>query len=154
MKVILLENVKGLGKMDDIKDVTDGYARNFLFPNHLAVQASTQAVSVVAGRKKKAAGEAESELQQTQHLAEAVDGFELDVRAKANENDHLYAALTPAKIAELLQGQGFKVVKAHIVTEPIKTTGTHRVKIKLKHGLEAEVKIIVSAVQHKEEGTK
>ncbi len=152
MKVILLENVKGLGKMDDIKDVTDGYARNFLFPAHLAVQASSQWVSQVTSRKKKAAGNAESELQQTQHLAEELDGFELLVKAKANEHDLLYAALTPAKIAELLVAQGFKVTKANIITEPLKTVGDHTVKIKLKHGLEAVIRISVT-VENTKQGT-
>jgi large subunit ribosomal protein L9 len=150
MKVILLENVKGLGKMDDVKDVTDGYARNFLFPNHLAVQASSQGLSEITLRKKKAAGNAESELQQTQHLAERLDGFELVVTAKANEHDLLYAALTPVKIAELLNAEGFKITKANVVTEPVKTIGEHMVKVKLKHGLEADIKIIITTESTKQ----
>jgi large subunit ribosomal protein L9 len=144
MKVILLENVKGMGKMDDVKDVSDGYARNFLFPNHLAVQASNQGITEVAKRKKRAAGEAESELQQTQHLAEELDGYALGVVARANEHELLYAALTPLKIAELLNAQGFKVAKTNIVTEPLKTVGEHVVKIKLKHGLEANITVVVT----------
>src|SRR3989338_8101064 len=120
MKVILLEKVPGLGKMDDIKDVADGYARNFLFPNHLAVQASSQGAQEVAVRRKKEASNAESELQQTQHLAEELEGFELEVTAKANERELLYAALTPVKIAELLNAKGFKLVKTNIITEPLK----------------------------------
>ncbi len=152
MKVILLDNVKGLGKMDDIKDVTDGYARNFLFPAHLAVQASSQGVDQVVSRKKKAAGNAESELQQAQHVAEELEGFELTVKAKANEHDLLYAALTPAKIAELLNAQGFKLTKANIITEPLKTVGEHSVKVKLKHGLEAGIRVIVT-IESAKQGT-
>lgn len=137
--------------MDDVKDVSDGYARNFLFPNHLAVQASNQAVGEATARKKKQASNAESELQQTQYLAGVLDGFELEVVAKANEHELLYAALTPAKIIELLKSKGFKITQATAVAEPIKTLGEHPVKIKLKHGLEADLKVIVSKT--KEEGT-
>jgi large subunit ribosomal protein L9 len=104
-------------------------------------------VRTIARRLSKASENIEkdlNELQQTQHLAEELDGYALGVVARANEHELLYAALTPLKIAELLNAQGFKVAKTNIVTEPLKTVGEHVVKIKLKHGLEANITVVVT----------
>ena len=83
MKVILLRSVPGLGDIDDVKEVAEGYARNFLFPKHLAVQASAKASNELVARKKKEVRQAEQDLSEQQNLAQRIDGLELEIKEKA-----------------------------------------------------------------------
>ncbi|KKQ40257.1 MAG: Ribosomal protein L9 [Candidatus Magasanikbacteria bacterium GW2011_GWA2_37_8] len=144
MKVILLQKIKGLGDIDDIKEVADGYAINFLFPKHLAVQASPSAEHDLKAKLKRVAKESEYELKDQQQLAEKLDALELAIKAKANDDGLLYAAIGPQKIAELLKAKGCAVIKSQIFLKPIKEAGDYKAKVKLRHGLEAEVSITVS----------
>lgn len=144
MKVILLGKVRGLGNMDDIKDVADGYARNFLFPQHLAVPASMQVMADLEAAKKRRAKEEAADLQRQQAVAERLDGLELEIKEKANEQGMLYAAVAPAKVAEALAKFGFNIDKERVVMRPpIKAVGEYPIKIKFRHGLEAEVKLTI-----------
>jgi large subunit ribosomal protein L9 len=145
MKVILLQKVKGIGEADDVKEVADGYARNFLFPKHLAVQASLQALQVRDLHKKKITKEAEKDLHEQEILAGALDGLEIELVEKANEKGLLYAAVTPVKISKDLAGRGFTIAAEQIIMKPIKFTGSFEATIKLRHGLEATVTVAVSA---------
>lgn len=146
MKVILLQNVPNLGKAEDIKDVADGYAVNFLFPKHLAVQAMPKKVEDLAAKQKKRAKDAEHELKETQKMAEQLDGLELEIKEKTSERGQLYAAVNAAKIYGLLAQRGFKIEPTQIIIkDPIKEAGAFNVKVKFKHGLEATITIIVSA---------
>lgn len=145
MKVILLKKVPGLGDIDDVKEVAEGYARNFLFPRHLAVQASPKAMQDVEAHHKKIAKEAEQELRSEQSLAERVDGYELEIAERANEKGVLFAAVTAEVVAKALSKAGFAVDKKQLGMKPIKEVGTYGIKIKLKHGLEADVTVIVVA---------
>jgi large subunit ribosomal protein L9 len=150
MKVILLQKVKGLGDADEVKDVADGYARNFLFPNHLAVQASGHAVQELAVRQKKETRAAERDLKDSQKLAEKLDGLEVELAEKASEQGLLYAAVTPLKVATTLSALGFEVNKDHLVMQTIKEPGTYQATVKLGHGLEAELTLIVNQEKNKE----
>lgn len=142
MKVVLLKKVPGLGNSDEIKDVAEGYARNFLFPKHLAVQASDKAVAEIDARHRRLAKEVEQDLKNAQHLAERVDGAEVELKEKANEAGVLYAAVTVAKIAAQLRMMGFAVSPEHIVLKkPLKEVGTASVKLRFGHGLEAEISV-------------
>lgn len=145
MKVILLQKVSGLGNVDDIKDVADGYAANFLFPKHLAVQASAKAVNALEAHKKRLAKEEESDLREVQGLATKIDGMEFQFSEKVNDKGLLYSAVNSQKIAEQMVKQGFAVDKKQIKVDQIKTSGEFSAKIKFRHGLEANVRIIVSA---------
>jgi len=144
MKVILLHKVPGVGDIDDVTEVAEGYARNYLFPNNLAVQASNQAVHQKEEQAKKKAKVAERDLQEQQDLAAKLDGLELDLKEKANEIGLLYAAVGPQKISDILNKMGFKVERKQVVTPQIKSVGEHKVTVKLRHGLESEVSITVS----------
>lgn len=145
MKVILLEKVKGLGDIDDIKEVPDGYAINGLFPKHLAVQASDAKIKELKDKEKKRSKEEGKELQEIQALAERLDGYSLVIEDKANEESLLYAAVTAQRIAEALKTYGFPVNKNMIIHEPIKEVGEHKIKIKLKHGLEAIINLTINS---------
>ncbi|MBI2444120.1 MAG: 50S ribosomal protein L9 [Candidatus Magasanikbacteria bacterium] len=146
MKVILLQPVAGLGESDEIKEVADGYARNFLFPRHLAVLASEQAVQDLAARQKKAAREAERDLREQQQLAGKVDGEEIEISERASAKGQLYAAVGPARVAQALAERNLPVAPEQIAMKPIKEAGTYPVKIKFRHGLEAEVIVIINTV--------
>lgn len=144
MKVILLQDVPILGKADDVKEVAEGYARNYLFPKHWAVQANSQALADLAAHRQRLAKQAERDLELRQKQAEQIDGVELFFKEKASEKNLLYSAITPVKVADKLKALGMVVDKKQIVMEPVKTLGDFTAKIKFPHGLEAEVKIIVS----------
>ena len=142
MKVILLHKVPGVGDIDDIADVAEGYARNYLFPNNLAVQASNQSLHQKEEQAKKKAKIAERDLEEQQFLAAKLDGLELVMKEKANEIGLLYAAVGPQKISDVLNKMGFKVERKQIVTPQIKSVGEHKVVVKLRHGLESEASLI------------
>jgi len=144
MKVVLIQDVKGVGKIDDIKEVSEGYARNFLFPKHLAVLASDKTLKELNDRKRKESKRAEEDLHEQQALATKLDGIEIVFKEKASEKNLLYSAVTPVKVVDKLKTMDIIIDKKQIVMEPIKTLGEFTVKIKFPHNLEAKIKIIVS----------
>lgn len=147
MKVILLQKVSDLGDADEIKDVADGYARNFLFPRHLAVPATAPAVGDLETRQKRQVKEAEHELHEQQALADRIDGYEVEIKQKVSEKGLLYAAVTPHKVAEQLNKLGFPVIKEQLAMKPIKEPGSYPVTVKFRHGLEAEIVVVVVATK-------
>ncbi|MDD2757751.1 MAG: 50S ribosomal protein L9 [Patescibacteria group bacterium] len=149
MKVILLAKVPGLGDIDDIKEVADGFAVNHLFPRHLAVLASPKAIGDLKSQHQRKIKEAENELKEQQSLASRLEGLEIAVKEKTNEAGFLYAAVGPQKIAETLTGLGFAINKNQIVIKPIKEPGEYKATVKLKHGLEAKINLIVNALPSK-----
>ncbi|OGH93946.1 MAG: 50S ribosomal protein L9 [Candidatus Magasanikbacteria bacterium RIFOXYD2_FULL_41_14] len=144
MKVILLQKVAGLGDIDQIKDVADGYARNFLFPRHLAVAATAPVLADLAIHKKKEAKEAENDLHDQQTLADKLSGLEVEIKEKASGKGLLYASVGPARVATALEKIGLAVERSQIHMKPIKEAGEFEALIKLRHGLEATVSVIVS----------
>ena len=144
MKVILLSKIAGLGEIDAVKDVADGYAQNFLFPRHLAVQASPKAIADLEAHKNKQAKEDGRDLQEQQNLATKLDGLSLNFKEKANDKGLLYSAVTAQKVAEALVKLGNKVDKKQISVPQIKKVGDYKAKIKFRHGLEADISLVVS----------
>lgn len=146
MKVILLSDIKKLGNKYDIKDVSDGYARNFLIPRRLAKQAdkvSMQNIEVMKEAEKK---KRDKELKMFQELTDKVDGQEIEIYMKTGKEGTLYGSISNAKIAEVLEEKGFNVKKEQIITgKPIKGVGEFDVTIKFAYGLEAKIKLIVKA---------
>lgn len=145
MKVVLLQKVPDLGNLDEIKEVADGYARNFLFPKHLAVQASAQVLAQRSAKHKRLAKEVENELHTEQSLAARVDGLEIEIKEKASDKGQLYAAVTATRIANELKKMGLAVNKEQIIGGPFKEAGEYPVKIKFRHNLEVEITVIVLA---------
>jgi large subunit ribosomal protein L9 len=145
MKVVLLQNVQKLGKQGDVCAVSTGYARNFLFPRKLATNATADAIRMAKTRRAIGAEDAENDLHATEGLVAKIDGFELEMTEKANEEGTLFASVTAKKIAGALKKYGYNVDPSHVVLEaPIKEIGEHEVKLEFPHGLEASVRIILS----------
>jgi large subunit ribosomal protein L9 len=145
MKVILLKEVKVLGKQGDVVDVTDGHARNFLFSQNLAIAATAEALhkkTFVEEQKQKSA---HKELSVYGDLAAKLDGYEVLIEQKMNENGTLYGAVTLLQIAAALKKDGFKQIDLSMIhlDEPIKEPGEVSAKIVLPHGFEAEIRVIV-----------
>lgn len=144
MKVILLKDVENLGKEGDVKEVADGYARNFLLPNNLVKLATKKALEELEKAKELVAQKAEKELKTTQEFVSQVDGQEIEIPMKLKEDGEIYGSVTPYKISQALKKKGFDVKKTQVsLKEPVKKLGEYPVAISFDHGLEAEVKAIV-----------
>ena len=149
MKVLLLKNVEDLGHQGEIKEVSAGYARNFLIPRGLADIATTELITALEQHKLQEAKRAESDLHRAEKLAMQLDGQEFEVSAKASDAGTLYAALTPAKIASILKTKNYIIPKEQIKTESIKAIGEYKITIQLAHKLEATIILVVSPVNKK-----
>jgi len=146
VKVILLQIVDKLGVKNEIKEVKDGFARNFLIPKGLAKQATKKNLEYLETQKETEAKKAEEELKEVQEKAQAVDGQEVIISVKIGENDQLFESITSQKISEKLKELGYDVKKNQILLqEPIKEIGEFPIKISFQHNLEAEIKIIVTS---------
>ncbi len=143
MKVILLDNVIGLGRAGDIKSVRDGYARNYLLPQKLAEVATRAKQSYLAKMQAVLAKKAEKIYASALELKEKVEALSLEIKVKAGEEGKLFGSVTHADIAGLLSEQGFDIEKKKIVSENIKTVGDHIIKVKLDEGVTAEVNLKV-----------
>ena len=146
MQVILMQNVPGLGKIDEIKEVADGYARNYLFAKNLAMPVSKNTLQEADNKKKKKEKQAVKELAQEQETATKLDGIEIEVKEKVSKGGTLYAAFGAQKIATMLKEKGVRVDKKQIEVKSIKEVGEYDIKIKFSHGIEAEIKLTVMAL--------
>lgn len=148
MKVILLQNVDDLGKKYEVKEVKDGYARNFLFPEKLAKPATPDALKWLEDKKDVIAKEAEEDLKQSQELASKIDGLEVSVPVKVGEEGQMFESVNIQKIADTLKEMGYEIKKTQIMLDsPIKELGEFPIKINLAHNLEVEIKVIISEEQ-------
>lgn len=144
MKVILLENVKALGKADDIVEVNDGYARNFLIRRKLALEASPQNLHEVKQRKHSQAAKAKRELEAAQALAEQLKDRTVVLRMKCGEGGKLYGAVTAMDIAEALKAEGFKLDKRGIsLKQSIKQLGSYVAELKLHNEVSLSLNVKV-----------
>ena len=144
MRVILLQDIENVGKKYDIKDVKNGYARNFLLPKGLAKLATRKTLKWLGLQKEIEAKKAEEELKRFQEIASAIDGQEIIIPVKIGEENQFFESITSQKIAEKLKESGFDIKKNQIdLPEPIKEVGEFPIKIHLEHNLEAEIKVII-----------
>ena len=146
MQVVFIQNVPKIGKIDDIKEVSEGYARNFLFAKNLAVPATPKMLAELKARKTKQVKNIEEELRHQQELAERLVGHEVVIKEKTSAVGALYASVGPQKISESLKKSGFNVDKNQIVMKPIKDIGQFSAKVKFSHVLESEIHIVVSKI--------
>ncbi len=148
MKVILLKDVPGTGKKGDIKDVSDGYARNFLLPHKLVSLATAGVVNQAAASVEKAKKKVEQDLKQTQSLAAKLDGAEVEISGKVSAEGTLYAAVGPKMIADAVQKQLKLAIEPKQISlkQPIKEAGEFTATVSFPHGLEAELRIVVTAL--------
>lgn len=146
MKVILLQDVENLGKKYEIKEVKNGYARNFLIPQGLVKPATKEALKWLESQKKIEELKAVEELKKVQEVASSLDGLEITIPVKIGDDGQLFESINNQKISEKLKELGFDIKKNQIALEkPIKELGEFPIKVSLEHNLEAEITIIVTA---------
>ena len=147
MKVILLDNIKGVGKKDEVINASDGYARNFLFPKKLAVEANSENMSKLNNKKEANNYRKDLEKHAAEETAKKLKGILLKVNVKAGENGKIFGGVTAKEIADTLKTQAnIEVDKKKIeLKEQIKTLGTFSVNVKLYEGVTGVLKIDVIA---------
>ncbi|MCX6722261.1 MAG: 50S ribosomal protein L9 [Candidatus Staskawiczbacteria bacterium] len=152
MKVILLQDVDGLGKKYEIKEVKNGHARNLLLPEKLARAATKEALKWLASQKEVIEKEAEEDLKKSQALASGLESLELNIVVKVGDEGQLFESINVQKIVEKLKEMGFEVKKSQVkLANPIKDVGEYPITISLDHNLEAEIKVVVTSEKNKEE---
>ncbi len=145
MKIILLQDIENIGKKYEIKNVKDGYARNFLIPKNLAKPATKQVIAWAEMQKEIQEKKVETELVKMQETASKIDGQEIEIKIKTGEKGQLFEKINNQKIAEKLKEEGFNINKDQIeLKETIEEVGEFPIKIKLDHNLEAEIKLIIT----------
>ncbi|MBI4837001.1 MAG: 50S ribosomal protein L9 [Candidatus Portnoybacteria bacterium] len=149
MKVILLNDIQKLGKKDEVKEVADGFARNFLFPKKLAVAITEGKLKELEFRLEKQRELAEKELGAVQEMVKKIEGLEVEIPVRIDTSGNLYAAVGPKQISQALKGKGFDIQKSQIglSDDPIKEVGEREVVIEFPHGLEAKIRVNVVAEQ-------
>lgn len=149
MRVILLQDVENIGKKYEIKDIKDGYARNFLIPKGLAKIATKEALKWLEEQKEIEEQKAEEGLKEIQKLASSIDGLEVIIPVKVGEEQQLFEKINPQKISEKLKELGFEVKKSQIdLAEPLGELGEFPIKVKFEHNLESEIRVIITEEKH------
>jgi large subunit ribosomal protein L9 len=145
MKVVFLEDVPGIGKTGDVKEVADGYARNYLLPKKLAFLVTSQVTGQLESQLSSRARKQSKEAENLSRMAETLKGTEVVLKAKVGSKDRLYGAITAADIArELSKMTGMEIDKRRVeLTEPIRELGSLEVIIKLSRDLSPKVKVTV-----------
>ena len=142
MKVILLQDVKGKGKKGQLLEVSDGYARNFMLPRKMAIEATPDAINTVKMNDKANQERIAREKAAAQELSKKLRGMTLTVNAKGGGQGRLFGAVTNQEIAGALQGVGITLDKRKIViAEPIKNVGTYTVTCKLGYEISAPLTV-------------
>ncbi|MCK5332495.1 50S ribosomal protein L9 [Candidatus Parcubacteria bacterium] len=144
MKVILKKDVQNLGSMGDVKEISDGYARNFLIPGGYAEIATKSLIIKSEEEKIKRSQKAEEDLMIAEKIASKIEGTSIELKNKADEKGKLYAAIKVEEISDELTSKGFDLEKGKvIIKEPIKELGEYEIIIDFAHGLEAKVKLTI-----------
>jgi len=147
MKVVLLQDVKGLGKKDSIVEVNDGYARNYLIPRKLATPLTEGLEKHIKEKKEAEQKKKEKELMLAKELAEKLEKSQIVIKAKAGENGKLFGSITNKEIADEIKKQlGIDIDKKKIdLEDPIKQIGSYEVSIRLYQGVLAKLKVHVTS---------
>ncbi|SEF98870.1 LSU ribosomal protein L9P [Caloramator fervidus] len=147
MKVILQADIKGVGKKGDVINVSDGYARNYLFPKKLAVEANEANLKILEVQKAKEEKRKQEELQRAKEIAKKISEISVEVFVKAGENGKIFGSITSKDIAEALKKQhGIDIDKKKIeLDEAIKMIGVYNVEIKVYPDVTAKLKVNIKA---------
>ena len=144
MKVILQKDVKDLGKVGDLVSVSEGFARNLLFPRKLALEATEKRVNEYNHLKRVAESKKKKALSERQEQLNKIKGTTVAFKLNAGENDKLFGTVTTSDISKALDKLGFAVDRKDIhLEEPIKVLGTHKATIKYAEGLETQIQVAV-----------
>ena len=146
MKVILLQDVKGQGKKGEVKEVNEGYARNFLIKKGFAEEATASKLNDLNQKKMSADYHRAEEIKAMQATAKEINGKNFTVKIKAGQGGKVFGSVTGANISDALQQAGYTVDKKKVVlAQPIKSTGVYDVDLKLMEGISAKIKVTVEA---------
>ena len=141
MKVILKQDIKGIGKKDEIHEVSDGYARNYLFPRALAAPATPRHIKALEIEKAKREAEARRALEELRREAETLSKASCTIQVQAGEDGKLFGSVTAAHIAEALEKAGFPLGKRQVeLEEPLKELGVFNVAVRRHKEVAATVK--------------
>lgn len=145
MKVILLQDVKKLGKQGETKEVSDGYARNFLIPQGLATEATPAKLKELQEKHERQDKKREKEEEKARYTKQKINGRSICVKARAGEGGKLFGTVTAKEIGDILQEEfGVSIDKKKIdIPEPIKSLGEYTIKIKLFPSIQAVLKVLV-----------
>ena len=145
MKVILKADIKGVGKKDEVINASDGYARNFLFPKNLAVEANTENMNKLKAQKDANQFKKDTEKEEAKKLAEKLKKIMVTIKVKTGENGKIFGGVSAKEIAENLETQhNIKIDKKKIeLKETIKILGTQMVNVKLFDGVVGTIKVNV-----------
>ena len=144
MQIILQEDIEKLGHRGDIVTVKPGYARNFLLPRKLAIEATAGNMKALERIRTSLSKKTATEMDAAQKQAELLNGVSIKFTRKTGENDHLFGSVTSADVAESLEAQGFKIDKRQVqLAEPIKALGEYPVSIKVFRDITASVNVHV-----------
>lgn len=148
MKVILIEEIRGLGTRGDVVAVKDGYARNYLFPKNLAREATAGNLKQVEHERRKWALLAQQEKDAAQKAADAVKGIKVVVQKRVGEHGQLFGSVTANEIADALEAKGVKNVDKRRIelAHPIKTLGVHDVEVRLHKDVSAQIQVEVQPI--------
>ena len=144
MDVILKADVKGLGKKGEKVKASDGYARNFLFPKGLAVEANAQSLTELRNREQSNQHKIDTDIANAKAAAEKLGGKQLKIVAKAGANGKLFGSVTSKEVAAEIKSQlGISVDKRKVVMNDIKTFGTYECEVRLYQGISAKLFVVV-----------
>ncbi len=147
MKVILLQDIKNVGRKDEIINANDGYARNYLFPKKLAIEATNDNLSKLQAKKTSEANKKKAEIESNKEMAKKIEKIILKISAKAGENGKIFGGITSKEISDELKKQhNINIDKKKIILkETIKNLGTFTAEIKFGDGINAKLTLEVKA---------
>jgi len=156
MQIILIQEVKNLGKEGDVVEVKEGYARNYLLPRKMAIEATPGNLSQIEKLRQKRALREAKELEEMKFLQSKVEGLVLEFTKKAGETGKLYGSLTAREIAEgISKAVGFEFDKKYLeLSEPIKELGKHNVRVNFGKGVYATITVNVLPEDSEKQGVK
>ena len=145
MKVILKDNIKGVGKKNEVINASDGYARNFLFPKNLAVEATQENMQKLNSQNQAKQYRKDQEKEQAQEIAKKLETLTVEIKVQAGENGKIFGSVSSKEVAESLEKQ-YKIAidkKKIEIKEPIKVLGTRTIEARLFEGVIGKIKINV-----------
>ena len=147
MKVILLQDIKNVGKKEEIINANDGYARNFLFPKNLAIEATKDNLVKLQAKKTSEANKKKAEIEANKEIAKKLEKIELTIKVKAGENGKIFGGITSKEVSEELKKQHkYDIDKKKIVLkETIKNLGRFSAEIKFGDGVNAKLTLNITA---------
>jgi large subunit ribosomal protein L9 len=144
MKILLLKDAKGMGKKGEVVEVKDGYARNFVIPGGLGIEATGGAMKMAENQKAAEARKLEKDHEEAEALVSKLKGVTVTLRHKAGEEGRLFGSVTNHEVAEGLQALGYKIDKKNVsLDEPIRHLGRFQAHLKLHPKVEAVVAVVV-----------